>query len=237
MILLLQSEIQIQRVVDALKNEFTMSDIGKLNNFLGIKTERTSRGLFLSQKTYMEQMLIRFQMTECNLSKSPMKVNPARHEDDDGEIIIKLKPYRELVGCLMFLMLNTNPDISVAVNYYSRFQSNAKLIHWKGLKRVLRYIKGTLDYGLFLKRDTNPEVPLQVYVDANWATDSDRKSTTCFLLQVFGSTVSWSTRKQTGITLSSTEAEYVALATALTEAIWLKGLLEDFNVNGTDPII
>ncbi|XP_046145885.1 secreted RxLR effector protein 161-like [Osmia bicornis bicornis] len=206
-----------------------MTDIGELNSFLGIRIKQTSRGLFLSQRAYREQLLARFQMMDCNSSKSPTEVNPAKHEDVNGETIIKLIPYRELVGCLMFLMLNTRPDISVAVNYYSRFQSNAKMAHWKGLKRILRYIKGTLDYGLIFRRGTNPGIPLQVYVDANWATDDDRKSTTGFLLQVFGSTVSWSTRKQTGITLSSTEAEYVALATALMDAIWLKGLLEDFN--------
>lgn len=182
-------------------------------------------------------MLARFGMTECNPSKSPMEANPEKQENDDGEVIVEMKPYRELVGCLMFLMLNTRPDISVTVNYYSCFQSNAKLIHWKGLKRVLRYIRGTLDYGLLFKRGLDPETPFRVYVDANWATDCDRKSTTGFLLQVFGPTVAWSTKKQTGVTLSSTEAEYVALATALTEAIWLKGLLEDFSVNSDRSIV
>lgn len=220
-----------------------MTDIGEIESFLGIKIERTSRGLFLSQRAYMEKMLAHFGITDCNPSKTPMEVNPEKQEDDDGEVVIEMKPYTELVECLMFLMLNTRPDISVTVNYYSHFQSNAKLTHWKGLKRVLRHIRGTLDYGLLFKRGLDSETPLRVCVDANWATDNDRKSTTGFLLQVFGSTVAWkkqaterSTKKQTRITLSSTEAEYVALATALTEAIWLKGLLEDFNVNSAHPI-
>ena len=159
-------------------------------------------------------LLVQFGMKDCNPSKSPMEANPEKYDNDNGEVIIKVKPYRELVRCLMFLMLYTRPDISVAVNFYSRYQSNAKLIHWKGLKRLLRYIRATLDYGLFFKRGSNPKVPLRVYVDENSATDNDRKSTTGFLLQVFGSTVIWSTKKQTGITLLSTEAEYVALATA-----------------------
>lgn len=163
-----------------------------------------------------------------------METNPEKLEEDDEEVIIETKPYRVLVGCLMFLMLSTRPDISVAVNYYSRFH-NAKLTHMKGLKQVLRYIRGTLSYGLLFERGVNSETSLRVYVDAKWATDKDRKSTTGFLLQVFGSIVAWSTRKQTGITLSSTEAEYVALAVALTEAIWLKGLLEDINIYEANP--
>lgn len=163
-----------------------------------------------------------------------MEVSPEKHEDIEEKTVIELKPYKKLVGCLMYLMLNTRSDLSTVVNFYSRFQSNLKLVHWKGLKRILRYVKGT-NYGLLFKYNSNRKVPLQAYVDANWA-DNDRKSTTGFLLQVFGSTVNWSTKKQTGITLSSTEAEYVALATAMTEIIWLKGLLEDFNVHNVNPI-
>jgi len=80
----------------------------------------------------------------------------------EGETIIESKPYRELVGCrLMYLMLTTRPDLSTVVNFYSRFQSNAKLIHWKGLKRILRYVKGILNYRLLFKHNLNPEVPLQ----------------------------------------------------------------------------
>jgi len=184
------NETWIQEIVESLKDEFSMKDVGEPKNFLGIKIEQTKEGMFLSQRIYMEHMLSRFGMMECKPAKTPMEMNPEKFEDVEGEIVIESKPYRELVGCLMYLMLTTRPDLSTAVNFYSRFQSNAKLIHWKGLKRILRYIKGTLNYGLLFKHDLSPEVLLQAYVDANWATDNDRKSTTGYLLQVFGSTVS-----------------------------------------------
>ena len=162
-----QKEIQIQEIVDALESEFSMTDIGEVGSFLGIKIKQTSKDLFLSQRAYMEKLLARFEMTNCNPSKSPMKANSEKQEDDDGEVVVEIKPYREVVGCLMFLMLNTRPDISVVINYYSRYQNNAKLIHWKGLKRILRNIRGTLDYGLLFKQGSNSEPPLRVYVDAN----------------------------------------------------------------------
>lgn len=85
----------------------------------------------------MEKMLDHFGMTECSNSTSPIAANPEKHEDNDGEVIVEMKPHRELVGCLVFRTLNTRPDTSVAVNYYSRFKSDAKLTHWKGRKRIL----------------------------------------------------------------------------------------------------
>ena len=150
----------IQEIVNTLKSEFPMTDIGQLRNFLGMKIEETPKETFLSQKAYLEKMLVRFGMEDCNPSKSPMEADPKKYVNDNGEVIIDVKLYKKLVGCLMFLMLYIRPDISLAVNFYSRYQSNAKLIHWKGLKRLLRYIRGTLDYGLFFKRGSNLKVPL-----------------------------------------------------------------------------
>lgn len=111
------------------------------------------------------------------------------------------------------------------------------MTNWKGLKRVFRYIRDTLEYGLFFIQGSNSEILLQTYVDANWATNKDQKSTSGFLVQVFGCTVIWSTKKQTGIIFSSTEAEYVAIAATLTDVIWLKGLLEDFGVRTVNLIV
>jgi hypothetical protein len=118
----------------------------------------------------------------------------------------------------MYVMLTTRPDLSAAVNFFSRFQTNATDAQWFGLKRVLRYVQGTIDLGLCY--DKGYDVALTGYADSDWAGDTDRRSTTGF--EVYGATVSWVTKKQSTVAPSSTEAEYVALATAAAELIWMK---------------
>lgn len=105
---------------------------------------------------------------------------------------------------------------------------------WTGLKRILRYLKGTCAYGLFYEKTNATD--LVCYADSDWASDTDRKSTSGYLIEVLGANVCWATRKQATIALSSTEAEYVSLATACTELIWLKGLLKELNVLVNEPI-
>ncbi|KMQ82162.1 retrovirus-related gag-pol polyprotein [Lasius niger] len=187
----------------------------------------------------MKNLLTRFNMDECKASKTPMEVASWKEQDNKENLIciIEKKPYRELVGCLMYLMLTTRPDLSPSVNYLSRFQSNGTDLHWNGLKRILRYVKGTLDYGLFYQWSESSSVTLLGYADADWAGDTDRKSTSGFLLQVCNATALWATRKQTAVALSSTEAEYVALACAATELVWLRNLLRDFGVEFNDPTV
>lgn len=108
------------------------------------------------------------------------------------------------------------------------FQNNANESHWNGLKRILRYLRETADFGLFFKK-TEKDV-LIGYADSDWAGDASRKSTTGYLFKVHGSTVRCVTKRQTSVALSSTEAEYVALVMAAAEFVWLKNLLKDFQV-------
>jgi hypothetical protein len=135
----------------------------------------------------------------------------------------------------MYVMLNTRPDISAAVNYYSRFQGIATEEHWKGLKRILRYLKGTIDMSLRFRKTQDSTIT--TYADADWGGDSDRKSTTGFLVEVYGNPVCWVTRKQSTVALSSTEAEYVALANASTETAWTRNLLLELGRKLEGPIV
>lgn len=183
----------------------------------------------------MERLLERFNMTECKPVKTPIEARVNSINEEGTECIVETNPYRELIRCLMYLMLYTRPDISAATNYYSRYQNRGTESHWNGLKQILRYIKGTLDYGLFFPRKKCDE-PLLAYVDADWANDSNRKSITGYLIQVYGATVTWVTRKQATIALSSMESEYVALATAATNIIWFKKLLSDLGINCDEPV-
>jgi len=111
----------------------------------------------------------------------------------------------------MFSMLATRPDLSMAVNFYS--QCDASKSQWKGLKRVLRYVKGTLDYTSFFRKGPVDRVSNStVFADADWAGDVDRKSTSGYLIKLNDCLVSWCTKKQDTVALSSAEAEYVSLA-------------------------
>ena len=212
-----------------LENNFRMKDLGVLNQFLGIQIKKLENGLFLSQRSYLEKLLSRFNMSDCNIVKTPMETK--FEENTEDELLSGEEPYRELVGCLLYVTQTTRPDLSYSVNFFSRFQSQPKQSHWKGLKRILRYIKGTLNLGIYYCKSSSPNSELLIgYADADWGGSIDRKSTSGFVFQLFGNLVSWATKKQLNVALSSTEAEYVALATGASEFLWLKSLLACFDI-------
>ncbi|KAF6212808.1 hypothetical protein GE061_010517 [Apolygus lucorum] len=208
--------VDLKQVMSA---NFDMKDIGNLVMFLGLRLHFLPDGLLINQEAYVNQLIKRFRMEEAHPTDTPMV--PGR-EFKKGPIITEEKPYRELVGCLSYLMNNSRPDISAAVNYYSQFQNCATEDEWKGLKRILRYLKKTADIGLFYPK--SGQAKLEIYADADWANGSDRKSNSGNLFQVFGSTIAWSSRKQSVVALSSTEAELLSLTSATTEGIWIAGL-------------
>lgn len=143
--------------------------------------------------------------------------------------------YASLIGGLLYVAVNTRPDIAVSVSILGRKTSNPSQADWIEAKRVLRYLKETMDFELVLGVDDSP---LHIYVDADWAGDSsDRKSTSGFLFRFAGGSISWSARKQTCVTLSSTEAEYVALTECCQEFRWVQRILEDFSVEIPSPVI
>lgn len=146
------------------------------------------------------------------------------------------QPYRELIGCLTYLTLSSRPDISAAVSYFSKFQSAPTDTHWNSLKRLLRYLKGTTNFGLVYQRREDA-IPLAGYADADYGNDrEDRKSISGNVFQVYGATVSWNTKKQATVALSSTEAEYISLSQAMCEAIWLRNLLCEFGSTFEHPV-
>lgn len=205
-----------------LETEFDMTDIGDIKEFLGIEITRSENGLELSQTKYLTKVLDKFGMLDCHPTNLPMeaKVNPG-----EGEEVVD-KPVKELIGCLLYAVMGTRPDLSFALNVCSRYQTKPTVLLWQALKKILRYVKGTLDFKLKYEKNSETDV-LVGYADADWAGDEDRKSTTGFTFQVFGNTVCWSTRKQSTVALSSTEAEYVALSEAAREGVWLRNLITE----------
>jgi len=143
---------------------------------------------------------------------------------------MKRVPYSSAIGSLMYAMLCTRPDICYAVGLVSRYQSNPGQTHWKDVKRILRYLRGTVDYKLCYQ---GSDLQLVGYSDADWGGDLDeRKSTSGYVFLLNNGTISWSSKKQTCIALSTMEAEFIACSTAVQEVVWLKRFMEHLGIIG-----
>ncbi|CAB4021584.1 Retrovirus-related Pol poly from transposon TNT 1-94, partial [Paramuricea clavata] len=159
------------------------------------------------------------------------------HKRTEDEELFDEHIYQQAIGCLTYASTATRPDIAAAVSILSTFMSNPSKEHWIGIKRVLRYIKGTLNYGLKFQANGNHH-ELVGYSDANWAGDVDtRRSTSGYVFKVANSTISWSSKKQATVAKSTTEAEYVALSQATQEAIWMRKLLSDIGYKIDEPTV
>ena len=208
-----------------LKKEFEMSDQGEAHYILGmlIQRDRKNRKLSLSQCGYIERLLHRFGMEDCNPVSTPMEANAKFFPSSGDEELADRKLYQEAIGCLTYAMTSTRPDLAYAVGVLSQFMSCPTQSHWLGVKRVLRYLKGTKSLGLVFD---SKQFVLSGYSDANYAGDeADSKSVSGFVFFA-GGLVSWQSRKQDCVVLSSTEAEYVALSEACKEVVWLRRLLK-----------
>lgn len=214
----------------SLASEFKMKDLGEVKCFMGmrIKIDRELKVLTIDQHEYIDRLLKKFNMYDCNGVSTPMEQNLKLLKNDDDKMVTE-NPYRELIGSVMYLMLATRPDICFSISFLSRFQDKATDEHWKHLKRLLRYLKETMHFALHYGCEDN--VPLCGYVDADWGNDTnDRKSTSGFLFKVFGNTMSWSSKKQGLVAKSTSEAEYVAAAEACSEAIWISKVFDDLKL-------
>lgn len=211
-------------------SNFKMKDLGSNNlKYLGITIVKEGNNLFIDQRDYLECVLKRFGMTDCRAVDTPMDVSAKLEENCSVNVELEAK-CRACIGSLMYAMVASRPDLATAVGYLSRFQSKPSVELWCALKRVLRYVKGSLHLRLkYCKFDKSE--PLVGYADANYARDSDRKSTSGCLFQVFGNTVAWRSKKQSVVALSTTEAEFISLSEAAVEGLWIKKILCDLRIN------
>jgi hypothetical protein len=207
-----------------LASEYEMKDLGLMHYFLGLEVWQSLERIFLNQGKYAVEILKRFYMLECKPMNTPMETKLKLLVDTSSELI-DATLNKHIIGSLMYLT-NTRPDICFVVNTLSQFLVEPRHIHLVVAKHVMRYLKGTLDCGL--SYDGDHDFTLSGYIDSDWARSvSDRKSTSecCFSL---GSTmISWQSRKQSNIALSTAEVEYIAACSANCEAIWLRKLLTD----------
>ncbi|KAH9659037.1 Integrase catalytic domain-containing protein [Citrus sinensis] len=218
---------RIQELKAQLAREFEMKDLGPANKILGmqIHRDRNNRKIWLSQKNYLKKILRRFNMQDCKSISTPLPVNFKLSSSMCPSNEVERKemsrvPYASAVGSLMFAMICTRPDIAQAVGAVSRYMANLGGEHWIAVKRILRYIRGTLDVALCYG---GSEFTVRGCVDSDFAGDLDkRKSTTSYVFTLAGAAVSWVSKLQTVVALSTTEAEYMAATQACKEAIWIQ---------------
>ncbi|KAM0043888.1 putative RNA-directed DNA polymerase [Helianthus debilis subsp. tardiflorus] len=217
----------------SIQREFEMTDLGQMRFFLGIEVHQSNLGISLCQSQYAKAVLERFRMWESNSVNNPIVKGTVLTKAGVGEEV-DATAYKRLVGSLMYLTV-TRPDISYVVGLLSRFMGNPRKEHLLIAKRVLRYIKGTLNYGLqYGKRSV---MKLRAYTDSDYARDTeDRRCTSGYVCLLSGAAICWSSRKQDIVTLSSTEAEYVAATACACHCVWLKGLLADLGIESNETL-
>ena len=219
-----------------LASRFKMKDLGVLSWFLGIEFTCGNGTIKMSQTKYIERILARFNMKNCKPRSSPCEVSSNKICSDDSAPVDS-RVYREIVGSLVYVMTCTRPDLSFSVTKLSQHLSAPTVTNLKTAKHVLRYLKGTSDKGLVFKK-SNQSLSLIGYCDADWGSSEDRRSITGYGFQMNenGPLISWKSRKQPTVALSTCEAEYMSLSSAIQEAKFLLQLLKDFLVESSNPV-
>ena len=222
MLLFGTSQDQIDETKKFLSSKFSMKDLGEAEVILGIRIiKEAPNRISITQSHYIEKVLKRFNYGNCTPVSTPMDPN-VKLLPNRGKTVSQLE-YSKVIGCLMYAMISTRPDIAFAVGRLSRFTHSPSIHHWQAVRRLLKYLKGTINYGLCYS--DFPSI-LEGYSDASWiANPEDHSSTSGWIYLLGGGAISWASKKQTCITSSTMESEFVALAAAGKEAEWLRDLV------------
>jgi len=229
------SPTELSNLISTLAARFSLKDLGCLTYFLGVEVIRFATGLFLSQRKYITDLLHKSGMANTKSSSTPLSAS-APLLKDSGDLLPSPTEYHTLVGSLQYLSL-TRPDIAFSTNKLAQFMQHPRTTHWSALKRVLCYLAGSCNKGIFISA-TAP-LTFHAYLDADWASDKDDYiSTTGYLLYLGRTPISWSSRKQLSVARSSTEAEYKALADTASELLWVLSLFTELgHIPTANPVI
>jgi histone deacetylase 1/2 len=234
-IVLSSSPSAIPRLIAELRSEFSVKDLGVLHYFLGIEVQSPSSGsLILRQRKYAIELLARAGMLKCSPATTPM-ASSERLCSADGDILSSedATQYRSIVGGLQYLTM-TRPDLSYVVNKVCQYLHEPRTPHWAAVKRILRYVRYTIDCGLQLWPSSS--TLLSAFSDADWAGSmDDRRSTGGYAIFYGGNLIAWSARKQSTVSRSSTESEYKALGDATAELVWVQSLLKELGLSQIQP--
>lgn len=217
------NEKECNNLKESLSSNFKIKDLGCIKNCLGMRVivDKQQGSISIDQESYIDELLIKFNISESKCADTPIepKLKITKSETCD----VKL-PYQKLIGCLMYIAVLTRPDIVFSVNFLSQFNNCYNDKHWAYAKRILKYLKKTKS--LCLKFSASGNCQLEAFVDADWASNViDRRSYTGYFFRLSNGAISWETKKQTTVALSSTEAEYMGIAESCKEAVYMRSLI------------
>ncbi|XP_026420195.1 uncharacterized protein LOC113316190 [Papaver somniferum] len=221
-------------IIGFLMNSYPVKDLGILRYFLGIEAEfqNNSQQLLLTQNKYTLEMLEKYDLLNCKPSKTPVTKGP-RLFVSTGTPLSNITEYRSMVGGLQYLTM-TRPNICFNVNYVAQFMQSPTDEHLLLVKRILRYLKGTLGTGVLLS--AGDITAISAYSDSDWAGCPDTRRSIYGMCVFLGSSlVSWSSKKQPTISKSSAEAEYKSLAITAAEVVWISFLLQELDISLATP--
>lgn len=236
----------IQEVVQALKEEFELRDLGEPDLFLGIQLRQQKEGLFIHQERYTRKILDRFHMSSAKPVNTPLPPKTVLNSETDDRLLLdsaKATHYRAIVGALMYLVVCTRPDLAFALSRLSKFSAKPAKKHLHAAEHTLRYLRGTQKHGILYRRATSNlasgSYPLLGYSDSAFADDPDnRRSTSAFLFVLNGSAIHWKSKQQSLVSRSTHDAEYIGLANASYEITWLRRMVSSLLQNvesATEP--
>ena len=236
-----KTDEEIQKRKDEMGKEWEIKDVGENKYFLGMRVQQNiDQGTIrLTQRPYWEHVLNRFSLTEITPRNTPLPVRIILDDNmspktDSEKREMGDKPYRPVLGSVMWGQLATRPDLSFAVSLLSRFQANPGIDHWKSLLHVIGYVKNTMDYGLTYSGNAN--LTPVAYVDADYGGCRDmRRSTSGYVFMMAGGAVTWSSKRQPTVALSTVEAEYVAMSRCAQQMIWMQTWLDEVEIIYTTP--
>ncbi|KAL0272978.1 UNVERIFIED_CONTAM: hypothetical protein PYX00_005765 [Menopon gallinae] len=221
---------EMNEIKELLKREFEITDLGPINTILGINIKRDSDtgNMTLTQRNYIEELIKKFGMENAKEIGTPMELNvkvskEMSPKDENEREEMKHKPYRELIGCLVYLSKATRPDIAFAAMTLGRYCNDPGKEHWTLAKRVLRYLKATPELGIKYSRNVKQ---LEAFTDSDWAGNvDDRRSCSGNVLMLAGGPISWMSKLQSSVSLSTMEAEYVAIREVTKEVVYVSRLI------------
>lgn len=235
MLITSEDENEVYEVINYLKNFYSITSLGEAKYFLGIEIHRKQDGSYLlSQKGKINQLVKDFKLEEAKPTYTPMETNYYSLEKEEN-LLLSNDNYRQAIGSLLYISSCTRPDITASTHILSRRCNNPRQKDWNAVKRVIRYLNTTKDLKLNISSKEYPNIV--GYSDADWGQDAtDRKSTSGNIIFLGNSCISWFSRKQTCVSLSSAEAEYVALSQGTQEVLWILKLCKDLNLEQKFPI-
>ena len=227
----------LQQVKSDLATKFDIKDIGKLHYFLGMSIiqDDDCKSVWIGQPGYTEKILTKYNMQNCNPVSTPAEPGTKQKLASETDECVDKQMYQSAIGSLMYLSVGTRPDITYIVSNLARFSSKPTTDHWNAVKRVMRYLRGTTKLGIHYSSECSNK--LIGYSDADWGGDvNDRKSTSGYIFKLNGGAISWRSKKQSCVALSTAEAEYIALSAAAQEFLWLNQLISELTTSENQQI-